>query len=105
MRFETDGAAHLLNEFVARTVHLPAVVLAENHQPLCPVEGVAVLVPFLHVRRPNPMLVDQLLLLSTSLVFERDILRVRELLIVVEEVFAAETRHRVRMRFHPESPS
>src|SRR5678815_4726828 len=105
MRFETYFAAHLFDELVARAVHLPAVVFAENHQAFRAVEGVAVFVPFLHVGRPDPMFVDELLFLSTSLVFEGDILRVGELLIVVEEVFSTETRHRVWMRFHSKSPA
>src|SRR5262245_51750543 len=55
------------------------------------VEGAAMLVAFHLVRRPDALLVDHLLLLivlADAGPFEDDGLRVGELLIVVEEVFA-----------------
>jgi hypothetical protein len=64
MDLETDGPAHLFDEFVARTVKLPAVVLAEYHHTLRPVKCVSVLVPFLHVRGPEAMFVDELSLFA-----------------------------------------
>lgn len=77
---------------VARQCHLPAVLFAQDHHALGAVEGVAVLVAFLEVRRPNPLFEDQLpglRLLTVARVLEHDVLRVGPLLVVVKEVLAA----------------
>src|SRR5437867_3697988 len=77
---------------VAGFVELPAGLLRQDDRAFRAVERVAVLGPFLDVRRPDPLFVDELLALRLAafavLVLVNDVLRVWELLVVFEEVLS-----------------
>ena len=93
VRRQVGRAGPLRDQLVPRAVELPADRVADDQHPLGAVEGGAVLVAFLHVGRPDPLLEDQLLArpgLAVVGVLEDDVLRVGELLVVVEEVLAAQ---------------
>src|SRR5262245_35643967 len=93
MRLQVGPAALLRDRLVFRTVQLPANRVADDQHPLGAVERGTVLVSLLHVRRPDPLLEDELLAhprLALDRVFKDRVLRVRPLLVVIEEVLAAQ---------------
>src|SRR5206468_1239634 len=96
------------NQLVARAVQLPAFRVTNNQHAVGAVKGRAVFITFLHVRRPDALLEDELLLLARfalDWILEDGALRVRKLLVVVEEVLAAEARDGTRMDRDAESPA
>ena len=58
---QVGRAGPLGDQLVPRAVQLPADRVADDQHPLGAVEGGAVLVAFLHVGRPDPLLEDELL--------------------------------------------
>src|SRR5690349_18171243 len=98
MRRAIRFAGHFLARFVARAKQLPAAALAENQHSFGAVKGIPVFVTFLHVRRPDALLEDELLFtLAFAVIFEDDVLRVGKLLLIVEEKFSAKRGHSRRM--------
>src|SRR5258705_9603944 len=93
VRGDADFAAGRLAHRVLWADDLIAAVFAEQHHPLRAVKRVAVLKTFLEIRRPDPLLENELPLVAGLAVagpLENAILRVGELLIVVEEKLAAQ---------------
>jgi len=90
---------------VAGPDDLAAGFLAEEHDALSAVEGVAVFGAFLEVGGPDALLVNELFLFAVQIVLEADVLGVGELLVVVEEVFASERRDAVGVCFDAEPPA
>jgi len=102
---EVRRTAPFLSWLVPRAKDLEADAVAEDQHPLGAIEGGSVLISFLHVRRPIPLLENELPLAGGFAVagpFEDAVLRVRELLVVVEEELATEARGRLGL---PTAPS
>src|SRR5262245_18639417 len=107
MRLQVRAAGSLLSRRVFHAKDLPAASFAENHVTLGAVEGIPVLVTFLHVGRPDPLFEDELLrtsILAVARIFEDHGLRVGELLIVVKEVIPADSGNRGGMRIVADAP-
>ena len=102
------AAGRFFDQLVARAVEFVAPDLAKDHHAVGAVVGVAVLVALLHVGGPDALLEDQLLgspRFGCGGVLEGDVLRVRELLVVIEVALRAESSDARRMRFHAEAPA
>src|SRR5690606_17195463 len=93
-------------QLVAFLIQLPADCVTNDQVAAGPVESSSVLVTFLDVGGPVALFEDQLPPSFAALhrVFADGILRVRELLIVIKEVLASQTRHAFRMSLHLQAP-
>jgi hypothetical protein len=101
------AARHFLNQLIAWTKNLESAPLAQKHHAVGAIEGIPVFKTFLHIGRPDALLEDELTLvanLSVARIFEHDVLRVGELLVVVEEVFAAHRHDRAGVRVDAQAP-
>ena len=96
------------DQFHVPTIEPPTGRVSEDQHALRSVEGRAVIVAFLRMRRPNPLFEYQLFLPSPRITLDRilegRVLGVRELLVVVKKVLAAQACRRRRMRLHAQSP-
>src|SRR5205823_6089278 len=105
---EVRRAASFLPRLVPLAEDLEADAVADDDQPLGAVESGPVLVPFLHVGGPVPLLEDKLSLAARLAVagpFEDAVLGVRELLIVVEEELASQAGGGAGLRGDAEAPA
>src|SRR5262249_29062088 len=88
-------------------VQLPAHRMPDNEHALGAIEGGAVLVPLLHVGRPDALLVNELLPASRfafNSILEDRVLRIGELLVIVEEILASQAGDALWVRGDSQSP-
>src|SRR5688572_21591038 len=81
--------------------------MAHDKHPVRPIPGAAVFIAFLNVRRPDPLLVGEHLRLAGRAragILEDRVLRVRPLLVVIEEALAPEAGDPARMGVDAEAP-
>ena len=106
VRRQIDAAGLLGDELsFADPVELPADAMADDEHALGAVKGDAVLVSFLHVRRPDALFEDKPASSAfLDVVFADGILGVGQLLVVVEEVLAAQAGDSVRVAGDSKSP-
>ena len=90
MRRQRDRALPLGDEFHFGAVQPPSGCVTEDQHSVGSVEGCTVIVTFLRMRRPDPLLEDQLFLASLRItldgILEGRILGIRELLIVIKKI-------------------
>src|SRR5262245_5189618 len=102
MARQIDLALLLLQQLrPRRAVQPPPIRMTQDHEPLRAVERRPVLVVLLEVRRPDALLEDELLLLAAEVVLEDGDLGVRPLLVVVEEILAADAADGAGVRVDP----
>src|SRR5262249_19840050 len=90
VRGQVRTSGLLGNQGVSRTVDLPPDRMPDDRHPLRAVEGRTVFVSLLDIRRPDPLLENELLFhrFAGNRILEDRILRIGKLLVVVEEVLA-----------------